>query len=140
MELASVSVSSYLTQSLPASPFVGRSREMALLEASLAQALNGQGKVITVVGEAGSGKTALCDAFARRVLASRDDLLFAAGRCDAQTGCGDPYLPFREILATLTGQLPIKATQQYLRQDQVRRVETSLPFISTGWPRWDVTW
>jgi ABC-type oligopeptide transport system substrate-binding subunit len=113
----------------PPPPFVGRDRVLAQLDAALVQALNGQGRVLTVVGEAGSGKTALCDAFARQALETHGDLLFAAGRCDAQTGCGDPYLPFCEILATLTGQAPRVAASGRLELEQWRRVDADLPFI-----------
>jgi hypothetical protein len=32
-------------------------------------------------------------------------LIVAGGNCNAYTGRGDPYLPFREILELLTGHV-----------------------------------
>jgi class 3 adenylate cyclase/tetratricopeptide (TPR) repeat protein len=46
------------------SKFVGRAAEMSSLEAALAQALTGQGQVVGVVADAGTGKSRLCFEFA----------------------------------------------------------------------------
>jgi adenylate cyclase len=43
--------------------FVGRDREMARLRTILARGLAGHGQVVFITGEAGSGKTALINAF-----------------------------------------------------------------------------
>jgi predicted ATPase len=75
--------------------FVAREGELARLNEFLDKALAGHGQVCFVTGEAGAGKTALLTAFARRVQAQHADLLVAIGVCNAQTGIGDPYLPFR---------------------------------------------
>ncbi|MGE5602904.1 MAG: ATP-binding protein [Nitrososphaerales archaeon] len=83
--------------------FVGREAQLQRLDDFLAAALAGQGQVCFVAGEAGSGKTALVTEFARRAEAEHPDLVAAAGQADAQTGIGDPYLPFREVLGLLTG-------------------------------------
>jgi class 3 adenylate cyclase len=48
------------------SRFVGRSDEMATLEAALAHALAGQGQVVGVVAEPGTGKSRLCLELAER--------------------------------------------------------------------------
>ncbi|MGH8530803.1 MAG: adenylate/guanylate cyclase domain-containing protein [Nevskiales bacterium] len=48
------------------SPLVGRSEELAVLDAALTQALAGQGRIIALQGEAGSGKSRLCFEFAQR--------------------------------------------------------------------------
>jgi DNA-binding SARP family transcriptional activator/predicted ATPase len=85
--------------------FVARERELARLEAQLAPALAGRGRVAFVTGEAGSGKTALLQEFARRAQEAHPDLIAASGNCNAYTGIGDPYLPFREILGLLTGDI-----------------------------------
>ena len=63
------------------------------------------------MGEAGAGKTALITEFARRAQDARGDLVVAIGNCNAQTGIGDPYLPFREILGQLTGDVDAKLAQ-----------------------------
>jgi hypothetical protein len=44
-----------------------------------------------VIGEAGSGKTALLQAFARYAEESHPDLVAVRGTCSAYTGIGDPY-------------------------------------------------
>jgi adenylate cyclase len=59
-----------------------------------------------VAGEAGAGKTALLQTFIDEAVADHEDLRVAVGDCNAQGGVGDPYLPFREILATLMGVSP----------------------------------
>ena len=82
--------------------FVGREREMARLRTILGRELAGHGQVVFVTGEAGSGKTALMNAFAEDAQRQVDDLIVAVGNCSAGRN-GDPYLPFREVLATLTG-------------------------------------
>lgn len=85
--------------------FVARERELAQLGEQLDKVLNGQGRVIFVTGEAGSGKTALVDEFTRRAQNAHLNLVAASGNCNAYTGIGDPYLPFREILVLLTGDV-----------------------------------
>jgi len=78
--------------------FVARERELQRLDGFLDAALAGHGQVCFVSGEAGSGKTALLTQFARRAEARHPELVVAMGQGDAQTGIGDAYLPFREVL------------------------------------------
>ena len=56
--------------SLPTTPsgpiFVGREKELELLEALLAQARDGTGRLALVTGEPGIGKSRLADEVARR--------------------------------------------------------------------------
>jgi DNA-binding SARP family transcriptional activator/predicted ATPase len=85
--------------------FVARERELARLDQLLEGALGGRPKPVFVIGEAGSGKTALLDEFARRAQEAHSSLLVASGTCNAHTGLGDPYLPFRQILELLTGDV-----------------------------------
>src|SRR3954467_13337930 len=81
-----------------ASALVAREHELARLEAQLRAALDDQARVIFVVGDAGSGKTALLEEFTRRARAAYPELVAAIGNCNAYIGVGDPYLPFRQIL------------------------------------------
>jgi len=85
--------------------FIGRERELAQLQGFLQRSLAGEGQVAFVAGDAGRGKTALVREFTRRAEDAHDDLVAAIGNCNAQTGSGDPYLPFREILRLLTGDI-----------------------------------
>ena len=84
-------------------PFVGRSRELAQLGAQLDVALSGAGRVVFVRGDAGSGKTALLYAFARRATQRQTPVTVADGRCSDYHGSGDSLLPFREIFQLLAG-------------------------------------
>ena len=84
---------------------VERERELARLDAGLADVLAGDGRAVFVAGEAGTGKTSLVSAFVEDAVVESPDLVVAVGTCDPQTGVADPYLPFREILQELTGTL-----------------------------------
>lgn len=102
--------------------FVGREAEVAWLEGFLDQALAGHGQVIFVSGEAGAGKTALARQFARRVQAGHDELLVALGEADARTGVGDPYLPLREVLRLLTGDVEAQLAEGAISSDNAGRL------------------
>ena len=67
----------------PAPPFVAREDQLAQMEVSLRRTLAGAGGVTFVVGEAGSGKTALLGEFARQAMAAHADLVVATGYCNA---------------------------------------------------------
>jgi ABC-type oligopeptide transport system substrate-binding subunit/DNA-binding SARP family transcriptional activator len=86
-------------------PFVAREHELAQLRRCLDEALAGKGHVVFIRGNAGTGKTALVSEFARLAQESAANLLAMAGSCNAYTGLGDPYLPFREMLELLTGEV-----------------------------------
>jgi predicted ATPase len=82
--------------------FIGRRTELQRLEESLKHAEAGQLQVIFIAGEAGAGKTALVEEFIRGKEEADPKLITAIGECNAQTGAGDPYLPFRQVLTSLT--------------------------------------
>ena len=107
-------------------PFVAREGELQAIDTYLERALAGQGQVCFVVGEAGSGKTTLLDAFVRCALEDHPDLVAAIGQCDAQTGMGDAYLPFREILAQLTGDVEPKVAQGVISEENANRLRKLL--------------
>lgn len=107
--------------------FVAREKELEKLAESLKAALQGKGQVLFVTGEAGSGKTALIQEFCRRAQESNLDLIVADGKCNAQTGTGDPYLPFIEILNLLTGDIEAKYAAGLISRDQALRLWNLLP-------------
>ena len=76
-----------------------------------------------VTGEAGAGKTALVTAFARQAQEAQSELVVAIGNCNAQTGIGDPYLPFRELLALLTGDVEAKLRQGAITEGNASRLK-----------------
>ncbi|HXO29130.1 MAG TPA: adenylate/guanylate cyclase domain-containing protein [Thermoanaerobaculia bacterium] len=77
------------------SPFVGRERELAVLGELLEQAARGDGQVVGIAGEAGSGKSRLLHEFRLRTWATAAFRL--AGRC-LSFGGGVPYLPLVHLL------------------------------------------
>ena len=107
--------------------FVGRARELARLNDALALTLTGQGQVVFVTGEAGSGKTALLNAFAWHALATRIDLLVVNGGGNAYTGLGDPYWPFIEMLRQLGGEADSGAA---LLRSQAQHLAAARPVIA----------
>ncbi len=103
-------------------PFVARQKELALLNKSLEQVLDGRGQVVFVTGDAGSGKSALLSEFASQAQDSHSDLVVALGNCNAYTGRGDPYLPFRDLLSLLTGDVETKWAGGVITGEQARRL------------------
>jgi adenylate cyclase len=102
--------------------FVARGRELALLHSLLQHAIQGQGQICFITGEAGAGKTALVTEFVRNALHTDTNLVVAVGQSDSQTGMGDPYLPFREILAQLTGDVEQKLAQGAINEENADRL------------------
>lgn len=107
--------------------FVGRERELGWLDAQLSLAFDNQGRMAFVAGEAGRGKTALLAAFVQRAARARPALLVASGTCNAYAGTGDPYLPFREILNTLTGEPETQWLPGAHSAENSRRLWQALP-------------
>jgi len=85
--------------------FFARDRELKRLDFFQNLSIQRQGRMVFITGEAGSGKTALIHEFCLRAQGSNPNLIVATGNCNAHTGIGDPYLPFREILKLLTGDI-----------------------------------
>ncbi|MCP4415788.1 MAG: tetratricopeptide repeat protein [Chloroflexi bacterium] len=102
--------------------FVSRERPLVQLKQSLAEAVTGQGQIMFVEGSAGQGKTALASAFAQQAQADYDDLLVAWGHCNAFAGIGDPYLPFRDIMGMLTGDVATRLAAGIITINQAIRL------------------
>ena len=107
--------------------FVSREKELDKLNEFLELSLSRKGRVAFVTGEAGSGKTALVQEFARRTQEEQSDLIVAFGKCNAHTGIGDPYLPFREGLGMLSGEVEERWAAGSLTKDQAARLWNILP-------------
>jgi predicted ATPase/DNA-binding SARP family transcriptional activator len=110
--------------------FVGRERELARLGEFLASVLTGQGQVCFVTGGPGSGKTALLDAFTRQAMATHPDLLVAGGNCTAYSDVGDPYLPFRDAMAMLSGYVEAKWDAGAISREHAQRLWAALPMVA----------
>jgi transcriptional regulator with XRE-family HTH domain/tetratricopeptide (TPR) repeat protein len=128
---AMTSLPPFLTQDTsivePAPVFVARERELAELETALATARSGKGQILFVIGGAGRGKTMLVYEFARRAQAADDALIVVSGYCNAHTGLGDPYLPFREALTMLTGEVEAKWAAGLISSTHARRLWELMP-------------
>jgi tetratricopeptide (TPR) repeat protein len=107
--------------------FVARERELARLNAHLEEALASHGQVVFVTGGPGRGKTALLAEFGRRTMEAHPDLLVASGNCNAYSGVGDPYLPFREVMAMLTGDVEARWLAGAVSTTEARRLWNALP-------------
>ncbi len=105
-----------------ATEFAGRQLELAQLEQHFQSAAEGDGRVAFVVGDAGRGKTALLTEFSRRIMTLDPVPLIAAGVCNVYTGIGDPYLPFREVLAMLTGDVEAQWLAGAISLEHARRL------------------
>ncbi len=112
--------------------FVARETEFGILDEHLQSMLAGKGKVIFITGEVGSGKTALLDAYTQRSLETHPSLTIASGNCNAHTGMGDPYLPWREILCQLTGDVEGRLEAGAITVAHARRLWELLPESMTA--------
>ncbi|HKZ60089.1 MAG TPA: ATP-binding protein, partial [Candidatus Thermoplasmatota archaeon] len=74
--------------------FIGRTAELAKLDAAAALARAGEGRAVLIGGEAGIGKTRLAEEALRRLEAA--GFLALRGRC--LPGAPAPYLPVFEAL------------------------------------------
>jgi DNA-binding SARP family transcriptional activator/predicted ATPase len=110
--------------------FVARERELARLGDFLQATLSGKGRVAFVAGEVGAGKTALVHEFVRRMQAAHADLIVALGNCNAHTGSGDPYLPFREMMGLLSGDVEAQWAAGALTRDHAFRLWHTLPLTA----------
>ena len=108
------------------SEFVGREAQLEVLDTTLSRALAGEVSVAFITGEPGAGKTALAAEFAKCAQAAHSDLVYAVGRCDAHGGQGDPYLPFREVLDVLTGDVEPRLEEGTISSENARRVTAVL--------------
>jgi len=111
----------------PIAPFVTREQELAELAAALATARSGTGQILFVIGEAGRGKTMLVQEFVRQAQAADSELLVVSGACNAHTGSGDPYLPFREALMMLSGDVETRWAGGLISTEHARRLWEAMP-------------
>ncbi len=105
------------------SRFVGRANEVQSLEAGLARAAEGNGQIIGVVGEAGTGKSRLCHEFAQQC---------RARGIRVHEGCGVAHgrmIPFLPVLQLLRGYFGI--TEQDSDHDARDKIAGELPLDET---------
>lgn len=91
-------------QPVPGQPsLVGRERELGALREALALVRRGDRgpRVVFVSGEAGLGKSALVEGFAREVTSVEPDLAWCSGICVEQHAAGEALFAFLEGLSAL---------------------------------------
>jgi hypothetical protein len=114
------------------SPFVGRERELMLLDALLDQVQEGRGQVVGLVVAPGMGKSRLLDEFRQRL--TEQPIQWAAGHCLAY-GSGIPYLPMLDLLREYCGisvedDAETRLTKVRARLQQAGLdPDTSLPYL-----------
>ncbi|MDE2454551.1 MAG: AAA family ATPase [Burkholderiales bacterium] len=79
-------------------PFVGRIRELEVLQARLRSALNGSPHTLLVIGSAGVGKTRLLDELTRQ--SASKTCLVMRGFCESYLSA-EPFQPFLQIVRAL---------------------------------------
>ncbi|MDH3943469.1 MAG: ABC transporter substrate-binding protein, partial [Anaerolineae bacterium] len=94
------------------------------------KALGGHTQLAFITGEAGRGKSALLHEFARRAESSQDNLLVVHGGCRMPSGVPDPYLPFRQAFAMLSGEVEDSWISGEISLSQAGRLWGLLPIFS----------
>jgi predicted ATPase/DNA-binding SARP family transcriptional activator len=119
-------------------PFVARETELQQLLTLLQAASTGQNHVTFITGEAGTGKTRLMQVFAQEAQNQQPRLIPLFGACQAHSGLGSPFLPFRDILAQLTGNLEPLCQNGTLNRVQANRLwdlrDTAVQLLITEAP------
>jgi predicted ATPase len=87
---------------------VGRTGALSRMQGWFDKARDGECQVVFVTGEAGIGKTTLIEAFARSI-AGKPDVRICRGRCVAQYGAGEGYLPILDAISRLCREDPCVA-------------------------------
>ncbi len=111
-------------------PYTGRDRELALMRDCLAQARAGDGQFVTIIGEAGMGKSRLLQELLTS--ASDDDLTVLRGRCLSH-GASTAYLPFIDVLRDALGVAPAADASQTI-VDDLARMHSSAPELEEFLP------
>ncbi len=109
-----------LTKMTVGSPMIGRKAELALVEEKLGLARAGQGQIVSIVGEAGIGKSRLLAEILQRV----GDLPCHGGECQSY-GSHTSYLLWQPIWRALFGVNPASPVSE-----QIQTIEASLQNIS----------
>lgn len=108
-------------ESVAPPPFWGREDELARLCTFADDACAGTASVVFVAGERGIGKSALVDAFCRKIKQEKRTTVFVGVQCLPRTGHDDPYWPIFNVLLQLAGaigNLSLPTDQRALAQMQ----------------------
>ena len=126
------------------SPMVGRDRELARLRAALDAAVETRScRLVTVVGEAGVGKSRLIDEFVR---SAEERASFVRGRC-LPYGDGITFWPLAEAAREAAGILEQDSAEEALAklaalapEDVTARVASAIGLSSAQFPVEELVW
>jgi len=104
---------------------VGRSGQLAALDAALAAASDGRPSTIMIGGEAGVGKTRLIGEFTEN--ARRDNARVLTGGCLELGADGLPFAPFTSVLRELVRDLSAAGVAELLPGGATRELARLLP-------------
>jgi class 3 adenylate cyclase/tetratricopeptide (TPR) repeat protein len=107
--------------------FVAREKELSHLGTLLEKTIGREGQILFISGGAGRGKTALINEFSFLAQNQYADLITTRGICNAHSGIGDPYLPFRDITCMLSGDIEASLAGGSILPDHARRLWNLLP-------------
>ena len=114
------------------SQFVGRERELAVLDELLEQVERGQGQVVGLVAEAGGGKSRLLYEFRQRLAGNR--VTYLEGRC-LSYGSSIPYHPIIDLVRNNCGITETDSPEamaekvRFALQEVGMEVEASAPYL-----------
>jgi DNA-binding SARP family transcriptional activator len=110
-----------------AAPLVGRDAELALLDAGLADALAGRGRLFVVVGPPGAGKTQLADEVASRAKGHGAAVRWGRGW---DGGDAPAYWPWRQAIRDLPAHDGLERFEFFTQvTDTLRKVAGAQPLI-----------
>ena len=113
-----------LSHTTTALPMVGRLAELALLQEKLALVRQGQGQIVSIVGEAGLGKSRLL----AEILQSIGDLTHYGGECQSY-GTHSAYLVWQPIWRAFFGLDAATSTAEQLRVVEQTLTQINPDFI-----------
>src|SRR6185295_13544434 len=108
--------------------FVGRTGELQLLTQHLELAMCGQGRLVSIVGEPGIGKSRLLYEFRQSL--PPGEVTYLAGQC-VSYGVGAPFLPILDLVRAACGIADTDALD--LAADKVRRTLSALDLDADEW-------
>jgi class 3 adenylate cyclase/tetratricopeptide (TPR) repeat protein len=127
------------------SPLVGRADELELMREALARVVDDRrGRLVTIVGEAGVGKSRLVDEFVRSL---DGDARFLRGRC-LPYGDGITYWPLAEAVRHAAGILERDSTEVALQKlstlsgdaEAEERVASAIGLLPAQFPGEELAW
>ena len=118
------------------SPLVGREHEVAQLQEAVDELLRGRGQIVSVMGEAGLGKSCLVAELRRDVLVREPSVLWLEGR-SLSYDASIPYAPMIDLLSKHlgmggeSGNGGYAAFRERIGKLMGDRVQETAPFIAT---------